>query len=229
MKSTLKAAVIGVLALTVNACTVMQETPPQVKAMELVDHAAIVIKTMRAAPEAEMDYLRQAYVGARGIMIFPGVLKASFIIGGEGGNGVLLSRKLNGEWSQPAFYTMAAGSIGFQIGGQASDVVLLLMNEGAVRSVIEHQGKLGADVGVSVGTIGSGLEASTTMNAGADILAFSRSVGVYGGASVEGAAMIRRSDLNEAYYGEALSPQQIVLERQGANPHSTVLRSTLEQ
>ena len=228
MKSSLQAAVVGLAALVLSACSAIQETPPQVKAMELVDHAAIVIKTMRAAPEREMDYLREAYVGVRGIMIFPGVLKASFIVGGEGGNGVLLSKKLNGEWSQPAFYTMAAGSVGFQIGGQASDVVLLLMNEGAVRAVIEHQGKFGADIGVSVGTIGVGMEASTTMNAGADILSFSRSVGVYGGASFEGAALIRRSDLNEAYYGEALSPQQIILERQGNNPHTAVLRGNLE-
>ena len=122
---------------------------------------------------------------------------------------------------------MGAGSFGLQIGGQASEVILVLRNRKAVEAVIEHQGKLGGDLEVTVGTIGAGVEGATTTNLGADILVFAKSAGVFGGGSVEGAILAKRTDWNEAFYGPGANPRAIVLEGRFANPKADPLRAAL--
>lgn len=132
-----------------------------------------------------MDRFRDLLPKAEGIIILPGVIKGGFVFAAEGGSGVLLAKDPAGRWSDPAFYFLAAGSVGLQAGAQVGDVVLLLFSRDAVASIIEHQGKLGADLGLIIGTVGAGVEASTTTNIGADVVAFSQGIGAFAGGSLE--------------------------------------------
>ncbi|HSR71739.1 MAG TPA: lipid-binding SYLF domain-containing protein, partial [Kiloniellales bacterium] len=150
-----------------------------------------------------------------------------FIVGAEGGSGVLLVRGSDGSWSPPAFYTLAAGSIGLQIGGQVSEVVFTLMNDGAVNAMLKNEVKLGADASVAIGPIGAGVEASTTTNLREDIIAFSRAVGLFAGGAFEGAKLISRENWNAEYYGAAASPKAIVVDRKFFNPQADKLRQAL--
>lgn len=175
----------------------------------LVDKARITIEAF--ADDPEMAPMRALLGRARGVLIFPELLKAGFFLGGEGGSGVLLGRK-DGRWSSPAFYTLAAGSFGLQIGVQSSEAVFLLMTTRAIDAIIRNELKLGADVSAAVGPVGKGLEASTTTNLRDDIYAYSRSTGVFAGASFEGAVIDVAEDSNRDYYGRVVSPEAIVIE-----------------
>src|SRR3546814_1574062 len=112
---------------------------------------------------------------AKAVMIFPSLLKGAFFIGGEGGSGVLLTRDPQGNWSNPAFYTMGTVSFGLQFGGQSSEAILVVMTDAGLNAIIEDQVKLGADLSAAAGPIGVGASAATTTAAGADIYTYSRS------------------------------------------------------
>ncbi len=160
---------------------------------------------------------------ARGIFIAPQILKGAFIVGAAGGSGVLIARdSLTGRWKGPAFYTIGEGSFGFQIGGQASEVVLLIMTERGISSLMESSVKLGADIGVAAGPVGVGAAASTA-NLSADIVSFSRSKGLYGGISVDGAIVKTRSGWNNAYYRGIVTPTDIFRKPTVKNRHSISL------
>ena len=117
-----------------------------------------------------------ALQNAAGVAIFPAVYKAGFFVGAEGGNGLVIARDTHGNWGYPAFYTLAGGSWGIQFGGQRAGVVLIMRSRKAVEAVLKHQGKAGADLGIALGSIGTGLEGSTTTNLAADIFALLSSV-----------------------------------------------------
>ena len=168
----------------------------------LVDRARTTVQTLAA--QNDLGDMRRLLVRARGVYIVPQLLKAGFIIGGEGGSGVLLARDAKtGEWSPPAFYSMAAGSIGLQIGGELSEVILVIMTPKGMDAVLKNEFKAGVDASIAVGPVGAGVEASTTTAVGADIYAFSKSKGLFGGVSVEGAVITARHSMNQAYYGRA--------------------------
>ncbi|WP_051608954.1 lipid-binding SYLF domain-containing protein [Fodinicurvata fenggangensis] len=195
-------------------------------AEDIVIKAETTLKSMLRDPEqGELaNYIRQA----EAVLIFPRLLKGGFIIGAEGGNGLLVVKGDDDEWSSPAFYTLASGSIGLQIGGQVSEAVFTVMNKGAVQSILNDQVKFGGDVSVALGPMGKGLGASTTTNMDADMLAFSRTEGLFGGGALEGAGMFRKDGLNAAYYDAAgVEPQQIVIDRRYHNPQADGLREAL--
>ena len=135
----------------------------------LVEKAALTIEKLLVDPD--LTELAPFVDRAQAVLIIPQLVKGGFIIGGEGGSGVLLVRGSDGTWSPPAFYTLAAGSIGLQIGGQVSEVVFTIMNDGAVDAVLDENFKLGADASVALGPLGKGVEASTTTNLSDDIYA----------------------------------------------------------
>ena len=164
---------------------------------------------------------------ARAVYIIPSLYKGGFVLGAEGGKGVVLAKGADGTWSSPAFYTMAGGSIGLQIGGQVSEVVLTIMNDAALKAIIEDNFKLGGDVSIAMGPIGAGIEAGTTTNFDADVYAFSHAVGLYGGGSIEGNAIFNEDEDNQTYYGTAAPPEAILLERRFNNPQSEPLRKLL--
>lgn len=194
-------------------------------AERLVEQARITLDAMvhDSSMEEMLDFIRRA----RGILIFPQIVKGGFIIGGKGGTGVMLARGGDGSWSPPVFMTLAAASIGLQIGGQVSEMILTVMNDGAVVSILKDNFKLGADASIAVGPLGKGIEAATTTNFSADIYAFSRNVGLFGGGALEGAAVLNRESLDESYYGWGVTPEAVVIERKFFNPQSDPLRKLL--
>src|SRR6185436_18126951 len=113
---------------------------------------------------------------------------------------------------------MGSGSVGFQIGIQDSQFIMMIMTQKGLAAIMDSQFKLGADASIAIATIGAGVEGSTTGALGADIVAFSETRGLFGGVSVEGSIMGSKSSWNRAYYGQELSAQQIVISMQGANP-----------
>lgn len=203
------------------------QTPLAIEAETLLERARTTVEAFKQYREKPMAYFRAMLEDAQGVAVFPGVVKAGFIIAAEAGNGVLLARDASGGWGYPAFYTLGAGSFGFQVGGQVSEIVLIFRNRGAVESIIEHQGKLGADLEVTVGTFGAGVEGSTTTNLGADIMVFSKSAGLFGGVSLEGGVLGKRNDYNAAFYGGQPTPREIVLDGRHVNPKADPLRAAL--
>ena len=166
---------------------------------------------------------------AAGVAIFPSMYKAGFFAGAEGGNGILIKKKPDGNWGYPAFYTLASGSWGIQIGGQKSGVIFIIRSPGAVEALVQHQGKLSAGVNVAIGNLGAGLEGGITTNLGADIIAYSDAKGLFTGVALKGSAMIRRNDLNAEYYGGQVEPKAIIIHHAHQNPQANILRNTLSR
>ncbi len=194
-----------------------------VQARQLVERARMTLESIAGA--REMEGLRNLMKYAEGIFVSPQVLRGAFIFGASGGSGVFLVRDKNkGDWVGPAFYTIGEASFGLQIGGDASEVVLLAMTQRGVMALLSSSVKLGADVGIAVGPVGAGADAATA-NLSADIISFSRSKGLYGGVSLEGAVVAVRDGLNNAYYGKSVSPSDILIARSVKNDHAAGLRS----
>ena len=147
----------------------------------------------RAIPKEMLDT-------AEAIAVFPGVLKAAFVFGGRGGQGVI-SRRVKGGWSAPAFFNLNGGSFGAQIGAQKTDYVLLIMNQNGIDGLLKDKFELGGEVGVAAGPVGREAAASTNPRLDAGILSYSRSKGAFIGAALKGAVISPDNDLNEAIYG----------------------------
>ncbi len=194
---------------------------------ELVEKARLTLKSFLA--DKNMSWLRDNLKDARGVLVVPQMIKGAFFIGGSGGSGVLLVRdEKTNRWSYPAFYTLGGLSFGFQFGGEASEVVLLLMSQKGVDSMLTSTMKLGADASVAVGPMGGRVEGATAPNLSADLVSFARSTGVFGGVSLEGAVIAARESWNSAYYGKPTRPVDIIAKRSVKNPHAEPLLSVLE-
>ena len=207
-------------AATFATCSMAPAAFALTDQQELVEEARITFEKLTTSPDfAELpSYLKRS----KAVMIFPNLFKAGFGIGGEGGTGVLMVRGASG-WSPPAFYTLAAGSLGLQVGGQLSETIFTIMNEKALDAVLDNQMKLGGDVSAAAGPVGKGIGADTTTNFGADVYTFAKTSGLFGGVSFEGAGMLKKDSWNRAYYGEGASPYAIVIQRKFQNPNTTSL------
>lgn len=137
---------------------------------------------------------------AEAIAVFPGVVKAAFIVGGRGGQGVI-SRRTRGGWTAPGFFNLSGGSFGVQIGAQKTDYVLLIMNQDGVKGLLEDKFEMGGEASVAAGPIGREAAASTNATLDAGILSYSRSKGAFIGAALKGAVISPDNDLNQAVYG----------------------------
>ncbi len=191
---------------------------------EIVDKARLAVEHLRSDPD--FTTLNEALGRAKAVLVIPSLLKAGFILGGEGGSGVLLVRTASG-WSDPAFYTMASGSIGLQIGAQDAEVIFTVMTDKGLDQVIKNQIKLGADASIAVGPKGMGLGASTTPALGADIYSFARTRGAFAGGSFEGSYISAREEWNRAYYGKDLTVEDIVLHDKADAPGADALKQAL--
>lgn len=197
------------------------------EANQLVQEAQFTLRNLLC--DDAMGGLRALLPKAEGVLIVPDLLKGAFFVGASGGNGVLLVRdRQSGTWSQPAFYTVAGGSYGFQLGGASSEVVLLAMTDRGVKTFLTHSFKLGADAGVAAGPVGLGASAATA-NLSADILSFSRSRGLYAGVALDGAVVAVRDDLNDAYYGRPTSTTDILLGHALRSPAGDTLASAVDR
>lgn len=188
------------------------------EAEKLVADAKYSAENFGGAPD--LQWVRDNVGRAKGIMIVPSLVKGGFIVGGSGGDGVLLARDpKSGIWSYPAFYTLGSATFGLQIGGEVSEVILLVMTQKGLDSLMTTDVKLGGDISVAAGPVGAGAKAAT-----ADILSFNRSKGLYGGLTLEGAIVATQRALNRAYYGGDVSTMDILVRRTATNPDAEGLR-----
>lgn len=192
---------------------------------ELVDRARATVDRFRVDPD--MGTLNRMLPNAKAVVIVPSLIRAGFLLGAEGGSGVMLGRDQGGNWGYPAFIYMATGSVGLQIGVQDAEVMLVIMTDNGLFQSTTNEFRMGADASVALGPIGSGVEAATTFNFGADIYAFSKTRGLFGGAALEGSIMRARTEYNRAYYGQTYDSRAIVVNRQGTNPGADPLRAAL--
>ncbi|PIE57000.1 MAG: hypothetical protein CSA34_01480 [Desulfobulbus propionicus] len=213
---------VTLLALVFSLVSSMQlVAAPFGKTQELVAKATTIYQSFMADPS--MGWFRANVPYAKGILIVPQMLRGGFIVGGSGGSGVLLAQDFTtGRWSYPAFYSMGSVSLGFQIGAEASEIILMIMTEKGLDALLETEFTLGGDVTVAAGPMGGTAKAQT-----ADILAFGRSKGAFGGISIEGALIKPRHDWNYRYYGRSVLPRQILIEQDAVNPESDQLRNLM--
>jgi len=166
------------------------------------------------------------------VVVYPSVLKAAFVVGGSYGRGAMTCRKgdnFTGAWSAPTMMALEGGSFGFQIGGQATDFVLLVMNESGARGILAGKVKLGGDASVAAGPVGRDASAETDVTLRSEILSYSRSRGLFAGISLEGSTIRPDNKANEQIYGKKLEAKQIVLSGQDSVPAAAEqLVSTLD-
>lgn len=192
-----------------------------------VDRATAAVESLRTGPGAPSN-MGELLHKARGIMIFPELLKAGFFFGAQGGSGVLLSRDpATNTWSYPAFYVFGAGSFGLQAGIQLSKIVFIIMNDRALNALMSDEFKIGAEAGIAIVTIGAGAEASTTSAAGGDIYAFAQAMGLFGGIALQGGIIKPRLEYNHGYYSPATRAEDIVFAQTAKNPGADGLRAAL--
>jgi SH3 domain-containing YSC84-like protein 1 len=176
----------------------------------LVDQASTTLSNFMRDPE--MKWLQQNIGRAKAVLISPEIVKAGFIIGGSGGRGVLVAKN-GGKWVGPAFYTLATASVGFQAGIAASEMVTLVMTDKGMNSLMASSFKFGGDASVAAGPVGAGAKSDVT----ADLIAFSRSKGVYGGLNLDGTVVSSNTDWDKAYYGKAVLPPDILMKNAASN------------
>jgi len=184
----------------------------QSEQQKLVDAADVTLSNFMRDPD--MKWLQQNIHRAKAVLISPEIVKAGFIIGGSGGRGVLLAREGGtGKWVGPAFYTLATASIGFQAGVAASEMVTLVMTEKGMNSLLSSSFKFGADASVAAGPVGVGAKSDVV----ADLIAFSRSKGVYGGLNLDGTVVSTNDDWNAAFFGKKVLPPDILMRANVSN------------
>lgn len=221
MKKFVYVMVVSFMAISFAFSTVQAEDKDYSKPQELVDASSNVLK--RFGSHQDMTSFRGLVKTAKAIFVVPNMLRAGFVFGGSGGSGALLSRdNKSGAWSYPIFYTMGSVSFGLQIGADSSQIVLVVMTDRGMDSMLSSSFKLGADASVAAGPVGAGAKAAT-----ADILAYTMSKGVYGGATIEGAVVKPRDDWNSSYYGKQVSPADVVVRHAVANPDADALRQVV--
>jgi lipid-binding SYLF domain-containing protein len=203
-------AILGLTAAIVVASTGAVPLAASTEQQQLVDKAKLTVEAFAADPQQED--VRQWVASAKGVFIVPEVLRGAFVFGGAGGGGVLLVRdEKSRSWSQPAFYNIGAVSFGLQKG---------------LEEFYRSDFKLGADVGVAIGPLGS----SASMGGiSADLVSFGRSKGAFMGMALDGSMIAVSDGSNAAYYGKIVRPTDIVVKKSVSNPGSAELRRTITE
>ena len=194
----------------------------QTDELERIDEATDVLNELAFADDGQIPASIREEVQA--VAVFPGTIKAGFIIGGHRGRGIISAvDEETGEWSLPAFLTLTGGSFGLQIGAQSVDVVLLIMNRGGLERFLSNQFTIGADASVAAGPVGRDAQAATDIQLRAEILGYSRSRGLFAGMSLEGTSIHQDRDANERIYGFPYRTQAIVLESEATPPDEDIV------
>jgi len=200
------------------------------KEQKRLRNAGVVMQEIMNVPE---NIPQEVIEKAECVIVFPSVLKAAFVVGASYGRGAMVCRTgedFRGPWGAPAMYALEGGSIGFQIGGQATDLVLLIMNDRGASSILNSKVKLGADASIAAGPVGRDAAANTDAYMRAEILSYSRSRGLFAGVSLEGSTLRPDDDATADVYGHKFTARQIVIEGEAKVPPSgRLLVSVLEK
>jgi len=203
---TSKVAAVAAVALTLLPCLAFAQ---QVET-DRVNEAARVLEEILAAPDKGVP---EAIIEkAQAVVVIPSTVKGALLIGAQRGKGVMSVKSAAG-WSAPAFITLTGGSVGLQIGGQATDIVLVVVNERGIENLAQNTFKIGGDASVAAGPVGREATASTDYKLQAEILSYSRSRGLFAGVSLAGSTIRADRDANEKIYGVGYSTKNIVVER----------------
>jgi len=207
-------------AVLLAPLTARAETEQQV----VVDRASRTIADL--THDKAFGNARQLLHRARAVLIIPRLFKGGFIVGGEGGTGVLLARGQANSWSDPAFYAIGSASFGLQAGLAQSETVLLVMTQKGLDALLRDQFKVGAQAGIAIANLGSGVEGAVG-GGGPDIVVWSSSSGVYAGIALDGSIIRAQPGDNRAYYGHPLTTRDVLFGPPALEPHAAVLRREL--
>lgn len=197
---------------------------------ERLENCGVVLKEIMNVPD---DIPQDLIDKADCVIVFPSVKKGAFIVGGEYGRGAMSCRtgeSFQGPWGAPTMMALEGGSVGFQIGGEATDFVLLVMNPSGANSILSSKVKLGGDASVAAGPVGRTAQADTDAYLRAEILTYSRSRGVFAGISLAGTTLRPDRDSNKAIYGKDVDPKELVRGKEGGGPEGArMMLDTLNQ
>lgn len=223
---------LGALALMGAAWPRISFAKPAVnqKENDRIRNAGTVLKEVLNVPD---DIPRDLLHKARCVIVLPSVMKAAFVVGGDYGRGVMVCRTghdFNGSWGAPTMMALEGGSFGLQIGGEATDLVILVMNNRGADSLLHSKVKLGPDASVAAGPKGREAQADTDINMRAEMLSYSRSRGVFAGISLEGTTLRPDGEANRHLYGKNVSASKIIQESKVSAPESAhMLITTLQE
>lgn len=214
MKRTLACLMaLGITSLPVLAGKEIKET-------ERLENCGMVLKEIMDIPD---DIPQDLIDKAECVIIYPSVLKAAFIVGGSYGRGAMICRTgehFTGPWGAPTMMALEGGSVGFQIGGQATDFVLLVMNPRGARAILKSKVKLGADASAAAGPKGRDASAATDVTMRAEVLTYSRARGLFAGISLEGSTVRPDNDGNQRIYHKKIEAEDVVFKGAAAVPTS---------
>lgn len=192
----------------------------------IVTKSEITVQELYQNPN--FPQVRRYVDAAVAVVIVPELIRGGFFVGGEGGNSVIMRRTASGAWSAPAFYDIAAGSVGLQFGGQVSQMLLAVMTEEGLAALLERRVTLGADLSVAVVTEGIGGDVRSGLDLDADMYAFQENQGLFIGGALEGSVLFEDQDDNILYYGPGATAEAIFA-GQFENPQANGLRAALDR
>ena len=205
-----RSILIALGILTLASVTFANEEDRQKREQDRLQNADLVMQEILKVP----DNIPQGLLDrARCVIVMPSVLKAAFVIGGSYGRGAMVCRtgkNFSGPWGAPAMYALEGGSVGFQIGGEATDFVFLVMNDRGADSLLHSDVRLGADASAAAGPVGRSASADTDAYMRSEILSYSRARGAFAGVSLEGSTLRPDSGANRALYGRSISAAEII-------------------
>jgi lipid-binding SYLF domain-containing protein len=204
--------------LAVSTITLPVSAAGDKKETDRLENCGTVLREILDIPD---DIPQDLIDKAECVIVYPSVLKAAFIVGGSYGRGAMTCRTgehFTGPWSAPSMMALEGGSVGFQLGGQATDFVLLVMNPRGARSILSSKVKLGADASAAAGPKGRTANASTDVTLRAEVLSYSRNRGLFAGISLEGSTVRPDNDANERIYGKKVDAEDIILKGAVAVP-----------
>ncbi|MCI0567434.1 MAG: lipid-binding SYLF domain-containing protein [Acidobacteria bacterium] len=215
MRTRVLMLLMALLVAWLPATPAMAHAEKQVKQVKAAEE---VLKFSVTAPDKRIP--QELLERAECIGVFPGVKKGAFVVGGEFGRGVFTCRQKDGTMGAPAFFTMGGPSLGWQFGGQSADLVLLIMNDTGVRKLLQDKFTLGGEAAAVAGPVGRTAQAATDIQLNAQILSWSRSRGLFLGASLEGVVIKPNKDAIELFYERPLTARDILVEHSVDTPKS---------
>ena len=206
----LASLVVAMIGVSISAQTPIRvASPPPPDDLQRIDSSIAVLRELTTSPDDDIP--QSLLQRAEGIVVIPTLVKGGFIVGAKHGRGILSARERGSrQWSLPVFVTMTGGSIGWQIGLQSVDLVLLVMNQSGVSSVLDDKFTVGGSLSVAAGPVGRAAEAATDAKLNSQILAYSRAKGLFAGATLEGASLHPDKDVNREFYGPAVDIRAVL-------------------
>jgi len=215
MKQTSVTVLVCLLVLT-NSIQSSASQPSKGEERDRARKAAVAFQEIMSAPDqgVPQELLDRAHC----VAVFPSVKKGGFIVGGQYGKGLISCRRAQGSWGSPAYFTIGGGSFGLQIGGQAVDLVLLVMNKSGVDGLLQDKFEIGAGAAVSAGPVGRNTHVSTDVLLKSQIISYSRSRGLFAGLELKGAVIMQDKTANKDIYGQEISAREIIVDGKVRTP-----------